>query len=180
VKQRREMTVAVALCLLGAAVLLVAAGRDWVRIVPDDMNFKAEEFAEAVEADLVRALGLAALGGVLGIAASRRWGRVAVGVVLVLVGGCAGALAAFAGANPVPAGTFTGGPPAGSPTAWPWVAVAGGVLVAAAGLLVAFRGPRWSALSRRYDGAAAPASQGAEVTEAGLWDSLSRGDDPTR
>lgn len=176
-KQRREITVAVAVCLLGAAVLLIAAGRDWVRIPASGLS--RASLAEAVEADLVRALGLAALGGVVGIAAARRWGRLAVGVVLVLVGLGAAALAAQAGANPVPAGDFLGGAPEGTPTAWPWVAVAGGALVVAAGLLVAVRGMRWSALAQRYDGPQAPLADAPAETPVEIWDALSRGEDPT-
>lgn len=177
--QRREITAALVLCVLGAALLLLAAGRDWVRI-PATGSLFANSVAKADVADLVRALGLAALTGVVGIAAARGRGRAAVGVVLALVGGYAAAVAAGAGVSPEsqmlagaaaePAVEFVA-------TAWPWVAAAGGLLVCLAGLLVAARGPRWSALSQRYAGAAAAPAPAA--TEAGLWDALSRGDDPT-
>jgi hypothetical protein len=58
--------------------------------------------------------------------------------------------------------------------------VAGGVLLALSGALLALRGPRWSALSARYE---APAARAAERPtgpgDAGTWDALDRGEDPT-
>lgn len=177
--QRREITVAVALCLLGAAVLLIAAQRDWVRI-PATGSPGAASVAKADVADLVRALGLAALAGVVAIAAARGRGRAAVGVVLALVGGYAVAVAAGAGVSPEPqmlAGAAAEPAVEFVATAWPWVGAAGGLLVFLAGLLVAVRGHRWSSMSQRYAGAAAAPAPAA--TEVGLWDAQSRGDDPT-
>jgi hypothetical protein len=76
----------------------------------------------------------------------------------------------------------------------PWRAavVAGALAILAAGLLTVWRGTRWPVMSGRYEraapaGPAAPAAPaGAAVTRPGpvtepaaLWDSISRGDDPT-
>jgi uncharacterized membrane protein (TIGR02234 family) len=76
----------------------------------------------------------------------------------------------------------------------PWRAavVAGALAILAAGLLTVWRGTRWPVMSGRYERAApaAPAGPqgqaGAAVTRPGpvtepaaLWDSISRGDDPT-
>jgi hypothetical protein len=126
-------------------------------------------------------LGLASLAGVVGIAAARGRGRIAVGVVLIMVGITAVIAAARAGISPE-VGHLSNGisAPRGSPlrsTVWPWFAVAGGVLVDASGTLVVVRGSRWSALSSRY-AAPAPAEE-VPTTDASLWDALSRGDDPT-
>lgn len=47
-----------------------------------------------------------------------------------------------------------------------------GALLAAAGVLVAVRGPRWPALGAKYEAPAAP-------TDRDAWDALDRGEDPT-
>jgi uncharacterized membrane protein (TIGR02234 family) len=59
----------------------------------------------------------------------------------------------------------------------------GGVLVLTAGVLVAWHGGRWGAMSARYE---RPAGAGVEDAErsraradAALWTALERGDDPT-
>jgi uncharacterized membrane protein (TIGR02234 family) len=73
--------------------------------------------------------------------------------------------------------------------AFPWrgLALLGALAVLAAGMLAAWRGPRWPAMSSRYDapgGPASPARPGAGREQpvadtATLWESLSRGVDPT-
>ncbi len=72
---------------------------------------------------------------------------------------------------------------------WRWAVLAGGLLVIGTGLLVAWRGARWPVMSSRYDqpasqkpvAAADPARRNpvAAADPAGLWESLSRGLDPT-
>jgi hypothetical protein len=59
---------------------------------------------------------------------------------------------------------------------WRAAAVAGAVMVLAAGLAVAWRGGRWPVLSGRYE---RPRPDGAADGAAALWDSLSSGLDPT-
>ncbi|HUL28755.1 MAG TPA: Trp biosynthesis-associated membrane protein [Streptosporangiaceae bacterium] len=65
--------------------------------------------------------------------------------------------------------------------AFPWrpLAVVGGLAVLTAGIVVAWRGPRWPALSSRYSrtGGGDPPPPVADT--AALWESLSRGVDPT-
>lgn len=174
---------AAALCLIGAAVLTLAAGRYWVSAPgPADRTIAAfTTYTKGESAALTRALGLAALAGVVGIAAARGRGRVAVGAVLAVVGVAAAAVSVRAGVHPVaqaePGFALLPVHAALRSTGWPWVAACGGVLVALAGLLVAVRGPRWKSLSQRYAGAATVIAP--DTTEAGLWDALSRGDDPT-
>jgi hypothetical protein len=62
-------------------------------------------------------------------------------------------------------------------SAWWILSLAGGVLLAAAGLLTIARGRRWPGMSARYDrpGAAPPTGD----DPASLWKALDRGDDPT-
>jgi hypothetical protein len=51
--------------------------------------------------------------------------------------------------------------------------------LAGAGLVVAIRGRRWPALSRRYDPVDAPANAPANAGVEDLWRALDRGEDPT-
>ena len=61
---------------------------------------------------------------------------------------------------------------------WRWAVLCGGLLVIAAGLMVAWRGARWPVMSSRYEQPASrnPATAG---DPASLWESLSQGLDPT-
>ena len=110
------------------------------------------------------------------------------------------------GTSPVAGAVVTGGSSAhavllGVP--WRAAVVAGALAIVAAGLLTAWRGARWPVMSSRYErpgtqagstaaAAAAPApdaapgrdGSGADILAAvadpaALWDSISRGDDPT-
>ena len=63
---------------------------------------------------------------------------------------------------------------------FPWrpLAAVGGLAVLAAGILVTWRGPRWPAMSSRYSRAGG-GTQPPVADTATLWESLSRGVDPT-
>jgi uncharacterized membrane protein (TIGR02234 family) len=61
---------------------------------------------------------------------------------------------------------------------WRWAVLAGGLLVIAAGVLVAWRGARWPVMSSRYDRPARWRPSTA-ADPASLWESLSQGLDPT-
>jgi uncharacterized membrane protein (TIGR02234 family) len=119
----------------------------------------------------------------------------------------ADAIAAAAGAGPAAAGgsgtagsVTAGGAGGGAPpiagfpahvvmTSLPWraLALAGAVAVVAAGLLVTWRAARWPVMSGRFDPPERPvrrpsalaARQGPAGDAAGIWESLSRGEDPT-
>jgi uncharacterized membrane protein (TIGR02234 family) len=80
-------------------------------------------------------------------------------------------------------------------TAWPWAAMAGGLLLLLAGLLALRYGSRWPAMSSRYDRpprlrGGAPAASGGPAAgrkrapvdpdrPESLWQALDRGEDPT-
>ncbi len=85
------------------------------------------------------------------------------------------------------AGGVSGPGPAGVAAAahvvlvsFPWrpLATAGALAVLVAGIVVAWRGPRWPAMSARYSRASGGDPQPVADT-ATLWESLSRGVDPT-
>jgi uncharacterized membrane protein (TIGR02234 family) len=97
---------------------------------------------------------------------------------------------AVAGGGPAgsapPPGFFPGGGTGVSTAAhvamvsFPWrpLAAVGGLAVLAAGIVVAWRGPRWPVMSSRY-GRTGGAEPRPVADSATLWESLSRGDDPT-
>ncbi len=190
---RRELTAAVLLCLVGALLVLLAAGNPWSRVDVAATGLAPVRSVAVDGNDVqpgVRALALVGLAGVVAVAATRGAGRTAVGVVLAAVG--LGAVAAVLGADSAPAlvaRVAEGGGQAGDAvraTAWPPVAVVGGVLVTAGGAVIAVRGRRWAALSARYDAPAARAQQEPDSEASGsrqersLWEALDRGEDPTR
>ena len=187
---RREVALAVLLCLVGAFVVLVAAGRPWVELVVVSPLVTDRTLA-VTGAELspgVRALGLVGLAGVVAIAATRRTGRFVVGVLLLLVGvGLMVLSLSVAGddrraldtASVREAGGTVGDASPG--TGWPYASAAGGLMLACAGALVAARGRRWAALSQRYEAPAASAQEPPtpDRAERELWESLDRGEDPT-
>ena len=134
------------------------------------------------------ALGLAALAGLAALVATRRLARRLTGGVLAAFGvaiivalsmpvtdaqvrgavtGAAGTASSVPGGSTVDGGTTPGGGVSGISLSshvtmaafpWRWVALAGAVLIVAAGLLAAWRGQNWPVMSSRYDRPAAAAA----------------------
>ncbi len=182
---RRELTLAIVGLLVGGGLLLLSAGRTWATVG------RAAPFHGSVAASggslvpATTAVGLLALAAVAAVVATRGMLRVLTGAVVFAAGVAVAALAAggVSAADVVAAagphgqlGAVAPGPPELS--AWPWVAVGGGAVLAAAGLLVAVRGRRWSAMGSRYD-APTPARRRAVDPEVAAWEALDRGEDPT-
>jgi uncharacterized membrane protein (TIGR02234 family) len=160
---------------------------------------------------LASALALAALACLAAVIATRSVARRVAGVLLAVLGaGAAAAAAAGVSASSVLAtaqadaaagtlggsttsGAFPGGAShaiviAGSAghavmtgSAWRAAALAGAVAIIVAGLVAAWRGPRWPVMSARFERPGQqgqrPARQAAD--SAGIWESLSRNLDPT-
>lgn len=193
----RELGIAVALCLAGAVLGLVAAGQPWAHVTvrqPPPLSLLTVALSGRVLAPPVGAAALVGLAGVVAVAAARGWGRVALGGLLVLTGAAMlASLPAVSGARVrdsaalaerVPNAAAAGSAVTVTSTAWPVVAAVGGALVFAAGALTVFRGRRWPAMSARYDapsGAAASRTSGSAAVagEAAQWDAIDRGEDPT-
>ena len=198
---RRELRLAVLLCLVGAGLLLLATSRVWVSFA-DSQQLTTSAVRTQVHGTLVapgaRALGLVALAGVVALAATRRLGRVLIGALVLLAG--VGTVVVLA--NVLAAGLAdtallaqqvreqTGGSSSGvvatrsvsalrTRPAWPVVGIGGGVLVTASGLLVAVRGRRWATLSQAYQVPAARADKPEPAGDKAVWDALDSGDDPT-
>jgi hypothetical protein len=180
VTARRQLGLAVGGCLLAGCTILFASGRDWkLRTQAGGRTIGYSGHA------LVRSLtvwGLVALAGVVAIAATRRWGRVPVGLALAACGAavvvlCAGMLGRvqppLRGMGP-PRGLTPGFVVRERATAWPYVTFGAGIVLALSGLSVAVQGPRWAALGTKYD---APADR--PRTDADVWAAQDRGEDPT-
>jgi uncharacterized membrane protein (TIGR02234 family) len=206
----REKVLAALLAAAGAGLVLASAGRSWAH---GTLTAPVRLPVSANGGDLTGvpfALGLAGLAGAVALFAVGRIGRYAVGVVLLAAGvgtvvavagrlshldsallAKAAAEAAAADARIIDVGN----------SAWPYLTIAGGVLIALSGAYTVLRGRSWSGLSSRYErstsaksvpvtaaalspaGAiaenAASASPDAELTSRDLWDALNRGADPT-
>lgn len=157
VNAKRELRLAVLLVLLGAGLLLVSAGRVWltgVEVLPAPLPSRDVQVDAGELGSPVGALALVVLAGVPALAATRRTGRVVVGVLLTLAGAAAALSAARVLLDPAAASaTLASDVPADAlaTNGWPAVAVLGGLLALAAGALVAVRGRRWAQLGRRHE-----------------------------
>jgi uncharacterized membrane protein (TIGR02234 family) len=206
----REKVLAALLAAAGAGLVLASAGRSWAH---GTLTAPVRLPVSANGSDLTGvpfALGLAGLAGAVALFAVRRIGRYAVGAVLLAAGvgavvavasrlshldsallAKAAAEAAAADARIVDVGN----------SAWPYLTIAGGLLIALSGAYTLLRGRSWSGLSSRYERTVsatsaaeatpaavpstaateneAPATPDAELTSRDLWDALNRGADPT-
>jgi uncharacterized membrane protein (TIGR02234 family) len=195
VNPKREAAVALLGGLAGAVLTLIAAGRPWVDGQAVQGTLRAPLHVSGGSlAPAVPALGLAALAGALAVLATRGFLRRGAGLLVALCGlgiavGSAlhlhpddGELAGRAGsALGTASATATGGG-----TAWPWLAIVGGLLITGAGGAALWHGPRWPAMGGRYEapvGAAAevPVRERSAEGESSLeqWRAIDRGEDPT-
>jgi uncharacterized membrane protein (TIGR02234 family) len=202
---------AVLLALIGAGLILLAGSRTWATVgltgsLPG-VSHLAVSGRHSDAAAIPIALAVAA--GAIVLATSSRVVRAIVGLgltiggLVVVVGAVQAGRdrdAALARAVQDALGVVShgGGAVFGDDvdssvvfSVWPWVAVAGGLVVVLAGLLTLARGWSWTGPSRRYErdaGATAavpatpaePAPAAAKPAGPGsTWDALSRGEDPT-
>ncbi|MGW2260862.1 TIGR02234 family membrane protein [Streptomyces sp. NPDC001780] len=202
---RRSLAVALLLGAVGAAVVLIASGQTWaqgtVAVGGGTLPLRADGRDVTGVPAALAIVGLAALVAVFAV---RKAGRLLVSALLTLSGAGA-AVAAVLGASDSTAlderAARTTGDAAAtidalSRTAWPYVTAAGGALILLAGLLALRFGPRWPAMSGRYErtGGTAPGATGRAGRRGGpgrrtpavdpdrpedLWKALDRGEDPT-
>ena len=183
-RSRRESVLACALSLVAAGALFLAAGARWAHGTgrrPAGSTFLVVRAAVSghTVAGVVGAAALVALAGAVAVPATRGQGRRAAGVLLTL-GGLAALVGAIVNRGAGRAHVLHALPPGATVVVDPWwvLAALGGLLLSGAGLMLAVRGPGWSALSARYE---APAGRRAAAPpgDAGTWDALDRGEDPT-
>ena len=180
---RRELTLAVLLTAVGGGLALYAASRQWwvthtprLAPLPDSIeHVKGREVAPWVPA-----MGFVGLAGAAALLATKRFGRLAVGVLLIL----AGVAAVIGGVVGLRAKSDAPGQRVEVATFPPSLALAAGVLLAAAGLVVVARFRLWQAksagLGSRYDSPAKARAKTASPNDpAALWDAIDRGEDPT-
>lgn len=191
---RRSLAAALLLGAVGAAVVLLAAGKTWATgsapaaggLLPVGVSGKAVT-------GLPDALALVGLAALVAVFAVRRIGRVVVAVLLALCG--AGVIAtAVTGASGSAALNAAAAKASGltgttvrnvAHTGWPWIAALGGLFLLTAGLLAVLRGHSWPAMSSRYerDGTPRPRRAARHVPDPDhpgeLWKALDRGEDPT-
>ncbi|WP_432533337.1 Trp biosynthesis-associated membrane protein [Kineococcus arenarius] len=182
----------------GAVVALAAGAPTWV-LGRAETAAGLREVAAAgrTAAPVATALALVALAAVVACSLGRRTARTLAAVVLLLAGVGVAVSAGAVLTSPQPALSAAARAVSGRSDPqlqqvrtrpWPLVCAAGGALCAAAGAAALVRGRAWSAPSRHERDAAAvlPASSArasaapAPEDPAAAWDSLSRGDDPTR
>ncbi|MGV9305150.1 MULTISPECIES: Trp biosynthesis-associated membrane protein [unclassified Nonomuraea] len=180
---KRELTLWLLLCAAGAGLSLLAAGRVWTTV-----TYGAGAPVELTGGELAPAaqpLALAGLAAVVALFATRGVWRRVVGAVLALCGlgvalsawvATAGSAALELAARRNPVGAATQDAVAIAHTAWPYVAVAGGVLLCAGGVLAVLRATGWAGMSARYD---RPGPAAGPRDDRSLWEAIDRGDDPT-
>jgi len=181
----------------GAGVVLLSSGRDWVTVAVATARGGSVAADGSTAAPGAAAIALVAAAGAVALVTSGRVARVVVAGLLLVAGAAVAALSvpvwqaprSAADAAVVKVTGTVGGQDASTArvTPWPAVSAAGGLLVAAGGLVGLVRGRRWSGPARRFEPApiagAVPATAEAARSERDRrsddWDSLSRGDDPT-
>lgn len=191
---RKEALLALLGCVGGSALTLFAAGRPWADGQAVQGTLRTELSVKGASlAPVVPTLALAALAGTLAVLATRGIARRLAGFAVQLcgIGVVIGAalnldpgedtLADRAGdALGTAAATATGGG-----TIWPWFAIVGGLMVAGAGAAAAWHGPRWAAMSSRYEAPTAtsegPTRERTTDGDGALeqWRAIDRGEDPT-
>jgi uncharacterized membrane protein (TIGR02234 family) len=186
-RRSRKATVVLA-TLVAALAVFACSAATWVSAtVQTTLQPVTVDVAGSDAAPAVTALGLVAAAGALAVAISGRVLRAVVAVVVVLAG--LGAFAASvsvlldpAGAATTVVGETTGMINAGGEfarTAWPWVAAAASLLVAACGAWALVAGRSWTA-ARRYETSGAPGpGESRRGDEIDSWDALTEGRDPT-
>jgi uncharacterized membrane protein (TIGR02234 family) len=182
---RRQLAVAVLAIALGGALLLLAAGRVWAaKTLPTATGARQRVSVPGHDvAPSLSALGLALLALALTVLATRSQIRRIVGLVVVVLGAAALAVAVRARGHVAATlaakafGVKLSHPVRVAVAPW-WLVAAGGAAVAVlAGALVTMRGATWVSMGARYD---APAARVPRVDpQASAWEALDRGDDPT-
>jgi uncharacterized membrane protein (TIGR02234 family) len=185
VTSRRSPLPAVAGCAAGGLLVLLTSGRQWahttVHAVTGSGATSLSVSGHDVEPSL-SALGIALLALAVAILASNGLMRRVVGAVVALVAASAVGVG-VAGRAHVSSALENGEVGAkgiavhAAANGWWVVAVLGGLMALAAGLLTVVRSGSWGGMGSKYDAPAAP--KPARDPAAVAWDALDRGEDPT-
>ncbi|MFF5312410.1 TIGR02234 family membrane protein [Streptomyces massasporeus] len=190
---RLSLAVALLSGALGAAVALLATRQQWSQGTATVAGGAFPLTAKGSDVTGVpAALAIVGLAALVAVFAVRRAGRFVVAGLLAL-SGVGIVAAALLGASDSSAldeqaaqasGDASASVDALSHTAWPYVAVVGGVLILVAGLLALRYGRMWPAMSGRYERGATPQPRRKAPAvdpdrPEDLWKALDRGEDPT-
>jgi uncharacterized membrane protein (TIGR02234 family) len=165
--------------------VLLTSGRQWAHTTVHTVSGGGATTLSVSGHDVepsLSALGIAMLALAAAILASNGLMRRVVGVVVVLVAASAVAVAIVGRAH-VSAALENGEVGAkgiavhAAANGWWVVALVGGLVALAAGLLTTFRSGSWGGMGAKYDAPAAP--KPARDPAAVAWDALDRGEDPT-
>lgn len=199
---RRLKTLSLLLGLVFSGAAFLAWSQPWFVATLGGASASHPPLSAAgdVAAPAVAALALAGLAGMGALAISGPVFRVILAFLQVLVGGCIALSAVLALLAPVAAveplvtaatgiegheavAALVATVPA---TAWPWVALVAGVLLALLGVVIALTGRAWPGSSRKYQAVRFEAVRFEPVdaiadTDRAVsdWDALSGGADPT-
>ncbi|MFD8482464.1 TIGR02234 family membrane protein [Kitasatospora sp. NPDC059673] len=190
---RGTLVLMLLLTALGAALVLTAVGRTWAEgVAPGTAGGRIAISASGSKlTGLPTGTALVAMAAAVAVFAVRGRARLLVGLLTVLAGAgaVAGALigrADTAGLHTLAAtqlGLTSAHAEEITRTAWPWVALAGGLLLVAAGALTVRFGRNWPAMGSRYEAPTRrrPAGKAGATgnSPADLWKALDRGEDPT-
>lgn len=188
--QRRSLVV------LGTVLAALAAfgstTQTWLAVtLPQEaVQTPAIAVAGSDAATAVTAFALVALAAALAVSIAGTVARWIIAVLVAVAGGAIAVSSAGVAADPASAAAPAIGDALGvtgregasvSVTAMPWVAVVAGVLLVACAAWIVVAGRHWRA-ARRYEKSASsgtgPTDQNADEIDS--WDTLTRGEDPTR
>lgn len=189
---RRLFVVALALDVVGAGVALLVSTRPWQTVITHRPRPLADTVLHVSGRTIdaaPTALAVVALAGAVAVLATRGVVRRVIGVLVAVAGaalvwrsvlgfavmGTARAQRLVASKHPGVA--LVSGTHVSTQALWPALSLLCGVLVAAAGAVIAARGHRWVAMSTRYDAPTAAADRAR--SDATMWAALERGEDPT-
>lgn len=211
---RLQRRTAVLWALAAGAVILGTGAQTWIESAGlSGLATTSVTTTGNQAAAVVPAMGLVGMAAGIALSMARRIGRWVSAVLLMLAGLVTGFSAVNAALDPASAAQAQVSEASGTTaeagsyavTVWPWLTLAGGVLLLLCGLAVLVLGRGW-VTSRRHEspvaaagtasattgagagvgaaaggaaGTAAGASPGAELDEIDAWDELSRGQDPT-
>lgn len=196
---RRLRTASILAGLVLAAAALLAWSQTWYAVVlsGDSAGHPPLAVGGDVAAPALAALAVAGAAGFGALTISGRFFRAVLALLVAVLGGCIVLSAWLALSSPVTtvepavtAATSVAGTGAVadligslSATAWPWVALVAGGLLALLGVGILVTGRAWPRAGRRYEPVRfapadpQPGDAGSSVTD--YWDDLSAGSDPT-
>lgn len=178
---RRGYALTLLALAVAAALALVVAGVTWISA---DYTVAGQTWVDSIAltgrdlAPLTVAGAWVALASAVGIIATARVWRRLVGAI-VIIAGVTVAIGAAVGATTASAALVAevvraGGTVTAQTAAviWPVVTAVAGVLITLCGLAAAMHGPRWPAMSTRYE-------RSPKARPDDPWAALDRGEDPT-